>query len=248
MISKEFEVTLHTAFVEARHKRHESITVEHLLLALLDNPDAVEALRACSAQIDGLRKALTDFLADIPQVAGVDEVDTQPTMGFQRVIQRAIMRVQSSAHGGAKEVTGADALEAIFGEKDSHAVHFLHQQGVTRLDVDNFVGHGISKIALFGDKTQDEADEAARPAAQKHQVVIFNDDYTPMDFVVGLLLVFFGKSQKTATRIMEKIHQEGESVCGVYPRDVAAIKVGQTLQAAREAGHPLQCVSEPVEE
>ncbi len=145
MIAQELEVSLHMAFVEARQQRHEFITVEHLLLALLDNPSAAEVLRACSANIDDLRKSLSNFIKDnTPQVAGSDEVDTQPTLGFQRVIQRAIMHVQSTG-SGKKEVTGANVLVAIFGEKDSHAVYYLHQQGVTRLDVVNFIAHGIKK-------------------------------------------------------------------------------------------------------
>ncbi len=145
MIAQELEVSLHMAFVEARQQRHEFITVEHLLLALLDNPSAAEVLRACSANLDDLRKSLTHFIKDnTPQVAGTDDVDTQPTLGFQRVIQRAIMHVQSTGHG-KKEVTGANVLVAIFGEKDSHAVYYLHQQGVTRLDVVNYIAHGIKK-------------------------------------------------------------------------------------------------------
>ena len=145
MIAQELEVSLHMAFVEARQQRHEFITVEHLLLALLDNPSAAEVLRACSANIDDLRASLANFIKDnTPQVAGVDEVDTQPTLGFQRVIQRAIMHVQSTGNG-KKEVNGANVLVAIFGEKDSHAVYYLHQQGVTRLDVVNFIAHGIKK-------------------------------------------------------------------------------------------------------
>ena len=145
MIAQELEVSLHMAFVEARQQRHEFITVEHLLLALLDNPSAAEVLRACSANIDDLRQSLTHFIKDnTPQVAGAEEVDTQPTLGFQRVIQRAIMHVQSTGNG-KKEVTGANVLVAIFGEKDSHAVYYLHQQGVTRLDVVNFIAHGIRK-------------------------------------------------------------------------------------------------------
>ncbi len=145
MIAQELEVSLHMAFVEARQQRHEFITVEHLLLALLDNPSAAEVLRACSANIDDLRKSLSNFIKDnTPQVDGTEEVDTQPTLGFQRVIQRAIMHVQSTGNG-KKEVTGANVLVAIFGEKDSHAVYYLHQQGVTRLDVVNYIAHGIKK-------------------------------------------------------------------------------------------------------
>ena len=145
MIAQELEVSLHMAFVEARQQRHEFITVEHLLMALLDNPSAAEVLRACSANLDDLRKSLVGFIKEnTPTVGGADEVDTQPTLGFQRVIQRAIMHVQSTG-SGKKEVTGANVLVAIFGEKDSHAVYYLHQQGVTRLDVVNFIAHGIKK-------------------------------------------------------------------------------------------------------
>jgi ATP-dependent Clp protease ATP-binding subunit ClpA len=155
MIAQELEVSLHMAFVEARQQRHEFITVEHLLMALLDNPSAAEVLRACSANSDDLRKSLAQFIKEnTPTVGGVDEVDTQPTLGFQRVIQRAIMHVQSTG-SGKKEVTGANVLVAIFGEKDSHAVYYLHQQGVTRLDVVNFIAHGIKKS---------EPPEAAKPS------------------------------------------------------------------------------------
>src|SRR5512143_307874 len=143
MIAQELEVSLHMAFVEARQKRHEFITVEHLLLALLDNPTAAEVLRSCGANMDELRKNLTQHITEqTPRIAADREVDTQPTLGFQRVIQRAILHVQSS---GKKEVTGANVLVAVFGEKDSHAVYFLTQQGVTRLDIVNFISHGITK-------------------------------------------------------------------------------------------------------
>jgi ATP-dependent Clp protease ATP-binding subunit ClpA len=145
VISQELEVSLHMAFVEARQARHEFITVEHLLLALLDNPSAAEVLRACAANLDELRRNLRNFIQDnTPVLPGSDEADTQPTLGFQRVIQRAIMHVQSTG-AGKKEVTGANVLVAIFGEKDSHAVYYLHQQGITRLDVVNFISHGITK-------------------------------------------------------------------------------------------------------
>ena len=148
MIAQELEVSLHMAFVEARQKRHEFITVEHLLLALLDNPSAAEVLRACAANIDELRRELTTFINEhTPRVEGADEIDTQPTLGFQRVIQRAILHVQSS---GKKEVTGANVLVAIFGEKDSHAVYFLQRQNISRLDVVNFISHGIAKAPQQG--------------------------------------------------------------------------------------------------
>ena len=145
MISQELEVSLHMAFVEARSARHEFITVEHLLLALLENAAAVEVLKACAANTDELRQNLRKFVTDnTPVIPEGGEVDTQPTLGFQRVIQRAIMHV--SAGGTSKKpVTGANVLVAIFGEKDSHAVYYLQQQGISRLDVVNFLSHGITK-------------------------------------------------------------------------------------------------------
>ncbi len=165
MIAQELEVSLHMAFVEARQKRHEFITVEHLLLALLDNPTAAEVMRAVGANIDDLRKNLGQFIGEhTPTVAGTEDVDTQPTLGFQRVIQRAIMHVQSSSNG-KKEVTGANVLVAIFGEKDSHAVYYLHQQGITRLDVVNYISHGITKQPP--EKEKAGADKAENQEAEQ---------------------------------------------------------------------------------
>ncbi|MEN9762800.1 MAG: ATP-dependent Clp protease ATP-binding subunit ClpA [Pseudomonadota bacterium] len=160
MIAQELEVSLHMAFVEARQQRHEFITVEHLLLALLDNPSAAEVLRACAASIDDLRRNLTSFIKEnTPVVPGTEEIDTQPTLGFQRVIQRAIMHVQSTSNG-KKEVTGANVLVAIFGEKDSHAVYYLHQQGITRLDVVNYISHGITKAPQPKEPQKEDGAEA----------------------------------------------------------------------------------------
>jgi ATP-dependent Clp protease ATP-binding subunit ClpA len=160
MIAQELEVSLHMAFVDARASRHEFITVEHLLAALLDNATAVEVLKACAVNIAELRSQLKNFINDnTPVVPGNDEVDTQPTLGFQRVIQRAIMHVQSTSHG-KKEVTGANVLVAIFGEKDSHAVYFLQQQGVTRLDVVNFISHGVRKDQAEPVKPAESSQEA----------------------------------------------------------------------------------------
>jgi ATP-dependent Clp protease ATP-binding subunit ClpA len=174
MIAQELEVSLHMAFVEARQKRHEFITVEHLLLALLDNPTAAEVLRACGANMDELRKNLAQHIAEqTPRIAADREVDTQPTLGFQRVIQRAILHVQSS---GKKEVTGANVLVAIFGEKDSHAVYFLQQQGIARLDVVNYISHGITKTPQSA-----QGKNADQDAEQEGQAETSNsplDNYT----------------------------------------------------------------------
>ncbi|GHU07986.1 ATP-dependent Clp protease ATP-binding subunit ClpA [Betaproteobacteria bacterium] len=143
MIAQELEASLHMAFVDAQQKRHEFVTVEHLLLALLDNPSASTVLRACAVNTEKLRHALTQFIEEhTPKVGGNDRIEAQPTLGFQRVIQRAILHTQSA---GKKEVTGANVLVAIFGEKDSHAVFFLQHQNVSRLDVVNYIIHGTSK-------------------------------------------------------------------------------------------------------
>ena len=144
MLSKELEFTLNMAFREARAKRHEFMTVEHLLLALLDNPAAIKVLRACGADIEGLRQELGAYIEEsIPKLPPEHERDTQPTLGFQRVLQRAVFHVQSS---GKKEVNGANVLVAMFGERESQAVYFLGRQNVTRLDVVNYISHGISKV------------------------------------------------------------------------------------------------------
>ena len=171
MIAQELEVSLHMAFMDARQKRHELITVEHLLLAMIDNPTAADVLRACGAKFEVLRAELNQYIEEhTPVVAGEDEVDTQPTLGFQRVIQRAMLHVQSS---GKKEVTGANVLVAIYGEKDSHAVFFLHQQGITRLDVVNFISHGVAKLSdgnaqTEGADTDNNAEAAPNGALESY--------------------------------------------------------------------------------
>jgi len=155
MIAQELEVSLHMAFVDARQKRHELITVEHLLLAMLDNASAAQVLRSCGVDVNELRQVVASFVdKHTPTVTGDDDVDTQPTVGFQRVIQRAILHVQSTQK---KEVSGANILAALFGEKDSHAVHFLAERGVSRLDVVNYIVHGVAK---------NEAASTAQPHAE----------------------------------------------------------------------------------
>ena len=162
MLSKELESTLNNAFRGARERRHEFMTVEHLLLALLDNPAAGKVLRACGAEIEKLRQALTRYLEEnTPMLSSKDERETQPTLGFQRVLQRAVFHVQSS---GKKEVTGANVLVAIFGERESQAVYFLNRQDVTRLDVVNYISHGISKV-----HDNEEPDAFTSPAGRRNR-------------------------------------------------------------------------------
>ncbi|ANQ84297.1 ATP-dependent Clp protease ATP-binding subunit ClpA [Azoarcus olearius] len=209
MIAQELEVSLHMAFVEARQKRHEFITVEHLLLALLDNPSAAEVLRACAANLDELRRELTNFINEhTPKVEGSEEIDTQPTLGFQRVIQRAILHVQSS---GKKEVTGANVLVAIFGEKDSHAVYFLQRQNISRLDVVNFISHGIAKTPQQGGGTQGrgagEQGEQGEQEAEEKQSAGALENYTQnlnQQALVGKIDPLIGR-EKEVERVIQTL-------------------------------------------
>ncbi len=144
MLSKELEFTLNLAFKQARERHHEYMTVEHLLLALLDNPTAAKVLRACGADVEKLRQQIDQFIDEnTPLLPDDAERETQPTLGFQRVLQRAVFHVQSS---GREEVTGANVLVAIFSEQDSQAVYLMRQQGIERLDVVNYISHGIPKV------------------------------------------------------------------------------------------------------
>ena len=153
MLNKALEFTLSTAFREAREKRHEFMTVEHLLLALLDNPSAAKVLRACGAEMEDLRKKLVHYLEGSASILSAkDERETQPTLGFQRVLQRAVYHVQSS---DKKEASGVNVLVAIFGERESQAVYILNTQNITRLDVVNYLSHGISKVTEDEERDND---------------------------------------------------------------------------------------------
>jgi ATP-dependent Clp protease adapter protein ClpS len=242
MIAQELEVSLHRAFVEARQKRHELIAVEHLLLALLENTTAAEALRGCGVDMDKLSTRLAQHVdKQTPRIAGDREVDTQPTLGFQRVVQRAILHVQSS---GEKEVTGLNVLVAIFGEKDSHAAYFLKQQGVERLTLVNYIAHAASKSAQESPQTEVELPEltaAEFKDAEDLQVVLFNDDKTPMQFVVDVLQRFFSMSKEDATEVMLEVHRDGKAVCGLYAKQLAMDIVKHVRAYIRQHRHPLRC-------
>jgi len=191
MIAQELEVSLHMAFMDARQKRHELITVEHLLLAMIDNPTAAEVLRACGAKFDVLRNELNRYIEEhTPTVTGDEEVDTQPTLGFQRVIQRAMLHVQSS---GKKEVTGANVLVAIYGEKDSHAVFFLHQQGITRLDIVNFISHGVAKIPEGDTKSEPTETETESEVASTGALEQFTQNLN-LEVVAGKIDPLIGRA------------------------------------------------------
>jgi ATP-dependent Clp protease ATP-binding subunit ClpA len=168
MLNRELEQTLNDAFKEARVKRHEFMTVEHLLLSLLDNDAALAVLNACGSDIGKLRKDLMEFVdSTTPLIQEQDdERETQPTLGFQRVLQRAVFHVQSS---GKSEVTGANVLVAIFSEQESQAVYFLKQQNIARIDVVNFISHGIAKVSGQEEQSEHilEADDDGQESGNK---------------------------------------------------------------------------------
>jgi len=179
MLSKELEFTLNQAFNEARDKRYEFMTVEHLLLALLDNPTAADVLRACEVNIDQLKDELLNFLEETTPLLGANDMrETQPTLGFQRVLQRAVLHVQSSGHD---EVTGANVLVAIYSEQESQAVYFLNKQNISRLDIVNYISHGISKIANDEMTTDEETtEEAGTDSATQSPLEAFADNLNQM--------------------------------------------------------------------
>lgn len=153
MFSKSLEMTLNLAFAKAKEKRYEFMTVEHLLLALLDNPEAAEVLIACGADLQRMHTGLDIFVEETtPHVPVNKTLNVQPTLAFQRVLQRAVFQAQSS---GKNEVTGANVLAAIFGEQESQAVYFLTQENVSRADVLNYLSHGISRMQHYGDSEMD---------------------------------------------------------------------------------------------
>lgn len=172
MLSKELELTLNLAFKEARDKRHEFMTVEHLLLALIDNCSAASVLRACGANIDQLRTDLLSFVDETTPLISVSEQhrETQPTLGFQRVLQRAVFHVQSA---GKEEVSGANVLAALFSEQESQAVYFLKKENITRLDIVNYISHGISKI--------DEQEDNDLPSAVDDELSSDSSSKSPLE-------------------------------------------------------------------
>ena len=165
MLSKDLEVTLNEAFREAKAKRHEFMTVEHLLLALLDNNVALDVLEKIGADVERLRGELKEYIETTTPLipAGDSDRETQPTLGFQRVLQRAVFHVQSS---GRKEVTGGNVLVAIFSEQESQAVFFLKQQNIARIDVVNYIAHGISKVFGEGDAGEAAAEHEEEVGAE----------------------------------------------------------------------------------
>ena len=265
MISADLQASLRCAVVDARDLRYETLSVEQLLLALLRNPRAVDVLRACAVNVDELHANLSAIVRErTPAVVGTAQVNPRASMEFQRVIQRASMfveitrgRVATStgirravwrvtlpvlaAFGalvGRGVVDGADALVAIFSEKESPAVKELRRHGATRFAVTSYIAHGVRKSDP--PETQPTREELHGDV----EVVFFNDNYTPMEFVVKVLREHFDLSLDAAVPIMLKIHREGRAVCGQFDTRVAREKVELVRATARAEEHPLRCVAE----
>lgn len=266
MVSADLQASLRRAFVEGRKLRHETLSVEHLLLELLRDGQVAQVLRACRVDVDDMRGRLLPIVCDTTPVAiGVSPVDPQASPEFQRVVQRAIIHVQGT-RGSIATSTGlrrtawqmaarllavfkiyigrgsagtVDALVAVFGEKESLAVRELQLRGVTRFDVTSYIAHGVKK----SDQAASQAFHA--DALGDMDVVLLNDDFTTMEFVLKILQDHFELDLESAQRVMLEIHGEGRAVCGRFAPNVAAVKVELVGAAARLEEHPLRCIAEP---
>ena len=227
MLSKDLEATLNKAFKGAKIKRHEFMTVEHLLLALLDNEIASSVLLACDCDLDRLRLDLADFIdATTPLILEAEAArETQPTLGFQRVLQRAVFHVQSS---GKREVTGANVLVAIFSEQESQAVYFLKQDDLARIDVVNFITHGISKISRPADGSEsprEQGDEEAAPDAAANALDSFTTNLN-LEAEQGRIDPLIGREQEV-TRVVQVLSRRRKN----NPLLVGESGVGKTAVA-----------------
>lgn len=244
-LSGALERTLHRALTAANDRQHEYATLEHLLLALTDDEDTGRVMRACNVDLEKLRR---DLIACIESGIGYtvtgESKHAKPAESFHRVIQRATTHVQSV---GRETVTAVSVLVAILAERESLAVAFLQQQQVTRYELTRYISHGIASNQVSLHRSAEDTKQHAisdSPAGLMAQVLLLNDDYTPMEFVVDVLERTFDKDHKTAVQIMFEIHNEGSGACGTYPYDVADAKVKEVLDFARKHQHPLQCVLE----
>jgi ATP-dependent Clp protease adapter protein ClpS len=240
--SRSLEGSLKRALNLASERCHKYATLEYLLLALIDDPDASAVMRACNADFDKLRQDLWACIESEPENAAVHRSGpASPTSSFQRVIQRAVIHAQSVSK---QTVTGADVLIAVFGEPESHAARILQKNQITRYDAARYVSYGVGKDDQADGEGVTPPSFPDNPAGMSANVLLLNDDYTPMEFVVQVLERVFDMDRQTATRIMLQIHNEGTGSCGIYPYDAAKAKVTEVLEFARSHQHPLQCVME----
>jgi ATP-dependent Clp protease adapter protein ClpS len=238
--SPSLEQSLQRALALANERSHKFATLEHLLLALIDDQDAAAVMRACNVDLELLRRTLTAYvMSELEDLVSDGREDSKPTAAFQRVIQRAVLHVETC---GRDEVTVANVLVAIFAEHESPAVRFLQEQGMTLYDATRYISHRLAKGVSHDDAGAEGPAVSDRPSGSLAEVRLLNDDFTPMDFVVQVLERVFGKDSEAATRIMLETHQNGAGMCGLYPYEVADAKVTEVRDFARQHQHPLQCV------
>lgn len=258
LIAHDLEVSLHIAFVAARKLRYETISLEQLLLALLDNQRAADVLRACAIDVEALRADVLKMVRDSTPVApGIDSVEPAASPEFQRVLQRAIARVMALRRSpgqrpnpptrpswvpsilrtstSGRAVDGADLLAALLEEPAGPSVDELQRHGATRLAVTSAIAHGTTGTDPAA-MLQVRVDDATSMA-----IVLENDDFTPMEFVVEVLQEYLGLTLESAVRIMLQVHHEGRAIAGRFPVDVAAEKAERVRAAASQAGHPFRC-------
>lgn len=259
LVALDLEVSLHMTFVAARKLRYETISLEQLLLALLDNPRAADVLRGCAVDIEAMRADVSQIVRDSTSVApGTDSVEPAASPEIQRVLQRAITRVMALRRSpgrrpnapkgtswvssflekwiGRPTVDGADVLASLLEEPVGSAVAELQRHGVTRLAVTSVIAHGTTgtdPVTMF------QLDDAASMA-----IVLENDDFTPMEFVVEVLQEHLGLPLESAVRVMLQVHHEGRAIAGRFPVDVATEKAERLRAAASQAGHPFRCLVE----
>ncbi len=261
LIALDLEVTLRMAFVAARKLRRKTISLEQLLLALLDNPRAVDVLRGCGGDVEAMRSDVSQIVRDSASVPpGTDLVEPAASPEYQRVLQRAIARVVSLRRSpgrrssaprrlswarsvlwmplGRRVVDGADVLASLLEEPSGPAAEVLQRHGVTRLAVTSVIAHGTTGTdpAQMLQLRVDDAESMA--------IVLENDDFTPMEFVVEVLQEHLGLTLESAVRVMLQVHREGHAIAGRFPVDIAAEKVERLRAAANQAGHPLRCLVE----
>lgn len=227
--SPALDATLRRAAGFADVRGHADVTPEHLLLSLTEDLDAAKVLHACAVDLDLLRQALLDHLDKAPRSKAAPHGGARPTRDHARVVERAIAHLQ---HTSRNRLTGADVLVSLI-EDDSPATGFLRRQDMTRLDAFSFLAHGVVKAPPEPDPPNN--------AGATCRVLLLDDDYTPMDFVVQVLEQVFGKSLAEARRIMLDVHRQGSAVCGVYARELAEARAAEVIDAARRCGHPLRC-------
>jgi ATP-dependent Clp protease adapter protein ClpS len=261
LVALDLQVSLHMAAVAARKLRYETISLEQLLLALLDNPCAADVLRGCGVEVEAMRADVSQIVRDSSSVApGTDSVEPAASPEFQRVLQRAIARVMALRRSpgqrpntprspsrvppilrksiGRPAVNGADVLASLMEETAGPALDELQRHGVTRLAVTSLIAHGTTHTDPVTMR-QGHADDASSMA-----IVLENDDFTPMEFVVEALRDHLGLSLESAVSVMLKVHKEGRAIAAHFPADVAAEKAKSLRAAASLAGHPFRCIVE----